>query len=406
MAKDINSMTPESGRMVKEDNSIINAADILAAVYDAVNGVLKTSAALTYEGDISIGAVELKDSLTEARVEINMDGSLNSSIIDIASGMATSGTKSTIVDATKNFITNMLTGAIAEIDIGNTKYFRKVLSNTNTSIAIDIIAGTPASGVIGSGANGTVTASSVNDGIGGNEYTIQALLGVGANVTMSVLLTGLNLVVTLGTNGAGTIDMAKNTAALIATAIDALPEFTAVASGTGADSLNGTTVIDFTGGEAIIAVGPSTKYKIKSTKTINNPIPIRRYVSQNQIGTDIDFTFDNNAVINAQATPIDIIKPVSPSEEYQIIVHNPSTITDLTIKVFAISTSLLGTTRYAYITSLTVPKAATITGTTLNTYAFYLSNLFNGSNVRLQISNNTVLGAAEGFAGTIRIREV
>lgn len=74
MAKSIVTMYPESGRMVKEDGNTINMADILEAVYDSVNGLLKTSAALTYEGDITIGSVELKDGATETKATIGLDG--------------------------------------------------------------------------------------------------------------------------------------------------------------------------------------------------------------------------------------------------------------------------------------------------------------------------------------------
>ena len=74
MPKNINSMSPESGRIIKEDGSIINIGDILAVVYDSVNGLLKTSANLSIEGDISIGAVELKDSITGTRATVGADG--------------------------------------------------------------------------------------------------------------------------------------------------------------------------------------------------------------------------------------------------------------------------------------------------------------------------------------------
>lgn len=70
---DINSMSPKSGRVLKENGTTINTADILAAVYDAINGVLKTSANITV-GDIEIGAVELKDSTTETRAVITSNG--------------------------------------------------------------------------------------------------------------------------------------------------------------------------------------------------------------------------------------------------------------------------------------------------------------------------------------------
>ena len=74
MSKDINSMSPESGRIVKENGSVINIGDILEAVYDEANGLLKTSASFSVEGDISIGAVELKDATTGTRATIGANG--------------------------------------------------------------------------------------------------------------------------------------------------------------------------------------------------------------------------------------------------------------------------------------------------------------------------------------------
>lgn len=74
MGKDITTMYPESGRIIKEDGGVINIGDILEAVYDSVNGLLKTSASLSYEGDISIGAVELKDASTGTRAVVDSDG--------------------------------------------------------------------------------------------------------------------------------------------------------------------------------------------------------------------------------------------------------------------------------------------------------------------------------------------
>lgn len=43
---DINNMSARSGRTIKESGAVINLADIMDAVYDAVNGVLKTSASV------------------------------------------------------------------------------------------------------------------------------------------------------------------------------------------------------------------------------------------------------------------------------------------------------------------------------------------------------------------------
>lgn len=92
-----------------------------------------------------------------------------------------------------------------------------------------------ASTTIGSGTDGVITVKALEDITA--TKTIEAVLGSGNNVAMSVAYAEGALVVTLGTNGSGTADATKNTAILIATAIDNLAEFTATYSGTGATAV-------------------------------------------------------------------------------------------------------------------------------------------------------------------------
>lgn len=76
----IEKMSVATGRVRKENDEVINTADILSAVYDAVNGVLKTSANINV-GDIEIGAVELKDAETGNRAAIGSDGALKTKMV-------------------------------------------------------------------------------------------------------------------------------------------------------------------------------------------------------------------------------------------------------------------------------------------------------------------------------------
>lgn len=128
---------------------------------------------------------------------------------------------------------------------------------TNASAAFnDTTGSTSATGVIGSGGNGTVTTTVTAVGTAGNSYTIQVVLGVGLNVALSAAVVGTAITVTLGTDGAGATDATKNTATLVAAAVDAIAAITSVASGTGATALTlaeGPTT--FTGGAAGTAVG-------------------------------------------------------------------------------------------------------------------------------------------------------
>jgi hypothetical protein len=181
-----------------------------------------------------------------------------------------------------------------------------------------------ASAVIGSGENGTVTVNYDIVGTSGNEYTLEVAEGVGVNTAMSAVLTGKDILVTLGTTptaiasinfgsgdngrviisadtagvagndftitvsdaGANDCEMSaalvgnditvilgktvaalepvKNTATLIAAAITALAGVSAVASGTGVDSIGAAVVqTNFTGGSDGGAIS-----SVKNTATL------------------------------------------------------------------------------------------------------------------------------------------
>lgn len=95
-----------------------------------------------------------------------------------------------------------------------------------------------ATAAIGSGADGTVNITANGDLVGsaGNGYTVAVTVPTGTSA-LSVSLSGNELVVALDVTG-GVPNAAANTATLIAAAIDALDDFSAVASGTGADSIS------------------------------------------------------------------------------------------------------------------------------------------------------------------------
>ncbi len=97
---------------------------------------------------------------------------------------------------------------------------------------------TNATVVIGSGADGTVTITADEDNAGdcGNLFAVIVQVPT-MDGPLSVSVSGNNLIVNLGITG-GSPDPALNTATLVAAAIDALADFSAVASGTGATALS------------------------------------------------------------------------------------------------------------------------------------------------------------------------
>jgi hypothetical protein len=126
---------------------------------------------------------------------------------------------------------------------------------------------------------------------------------------------------------------------------------------------------------------------------------------QAQVGTDMELAFANSAAANTQKT-VAYTKPEIPVDEYMIEVYNPSAITDLTVKVFAVEDLLGSGTRDVLITKFGVLKSASETGTTISARAAFVHGMFNGADCKLVISNDTALGAAEGFSAFIRVREV
>lgn len=126
------------------------------------------------------------------------------------------------------------------------------------------------------------------------------------------------------------------------------------------------------------------------------------------IGSDNAVTFANSALVNTQVNvdiAVNAVYP-SPRDRCVIEVYNPSTVTDLSIKVTAKAASFGGDTRYCLIDTLTIPKSQTLTGTTVNAYLKIVEGMFVGEDLRLVVSNNKELGGSDGFAAYIRIREV
>jgi len=143
----------------------------------------------------------------------------------------------------------------------------------------------------------------------------------------------------------------------------------------------------------------------ENIKSIDGALAVASPLRQNKVGDDIALAFANDAAANTQKTTT-IAKPARQLEEYELIVHNPSTETDLTVKVFAVETALGGATRDALIATLTVPKKQTTTGTSIEAHMRLLHGIFNGADCKLVVSNDTLVGAAGAFTATARLREV
>lgn len=127
-----------------------------------------------------------------------------------------------------------------------------------------------ATGSIGSGANGVVTATVDAAGAAGNLFTIRSVLGVGNDVALSAAINSGAITVTLGTDGAGVADDTKNTATLVAAAVDALAGVTAAASGSGATPVPVTSAVTFSGGHDVLKLGDLAKMANVNVATLQN----------------------------------------------------------------------------------------------------------------------------------------
>jgi len=140
-----------------------------------------------------------------------------------------------------------------------------------------------------------------------------------------------------------------------------------------------------------------------------------RLLAVAQIGTDQTATYANSAAANTQVI-ISVTKATYPAQRHQIVIYNPSTVTDLTVKIFG-KCLVLGdsvvdidgtttTTKSSLYDSFTVPKKQSITGTTINTYVKEIEGIFADTDLRIVVSNDTVLGASDGFSAYVRVKSV
>jgi hypothetical protein len=191
----------------------------------------------------------------------NLGAALAGSDLTVTLGMDAGTAATTTIGTGDNGVVTITADVVG--DAGNDLTVEVVTTATvdanlaaviNDGAIVVTLGATPASSAtatIGSGADGVVTVSAIPAGIAGNGYTIEVVVGIGENAPLTALLSGTELSVILGTNGAGTLDNTKNTATLVAGVITALAEFNAVASGTGATPITLAEVEkSFTGGLA------------------------------------------------------------------------------------------------------------------------------------------------------------
>jgi hypothetical protein len=124
-----------------------------------------------------------------------------------------------------------------------------VLTGTDIVVTLGTTPSVASSINVGSGTNGVVTIVADVAGEDGDDYSITVLTNGANGCAMSAALVGTDITVTLGKTVAD-LEPTKNTATLIAAAITALDGVTATASGTGATAIGtGVSKTNFTGGD-------------------------------------------------------------------------------------------------------------------------------------------------------------
>jgi hypothetical protein len=118
------------------------------------------------------------------------------------------------------------------------------------------------------------------------------------------------------------------------------------------------------------------------------------------LAADQSTSWANSAAVNT-ANNVDIAMPaeLQPEGRYAIAILNPSTVTDLSVIIKAQETSFNAATRYVELTSFTMPKNKA------DGKYFIVTGLV-GSSLRLTLSNDTVLGGADGFTAYIRVKKI
>ena len=215
------------------------------------------------------GAVLLripKTGLTSLSVDIV--GDVTGNVTGDLTGNVTGDLTGNVTGDLAGNVTGDITGTATKAE-----RIRKTTAPTNAKAA---------SQTIGDGTNGKVTVTAAVKGAAGNDLDI-IVSDVGADgCEMTASIAAGVITVTLGKTGA-ILDSTKNTASLVAAAIDSLTEVTAVASGTGNDPLAAAEAKkDFTGGqdgtvgyEGEIVMDASRIYLCTADNTINDANWIR-----------------------------------------------------------------------------------------------------------------------------------
>jgi hypothetical protein len=118
-----------------------------------------------------------------------------------------------------------------------------------------------------------------------------------------------------------------------------------------------------------------------------------------QVGADITLTWAASIGTGVQQESADQVNPSAPQRDalYLITVYNPSTITGLTVTVLTKET-LASSARYGELAVYGVGVNSTV--------SMMVQGMFVSEAMRIRMSNDSSLGAGQGFSAVARIRKV
>lgn len=112
---------------------------------------------------------------------------------------------------------------------------------------------------------------------------------------------------------------------------------------------------------------------------------------------DVSAEFLDSAAKDTQVS-VTVPEVSDPVQAYKVVVHNPSAISEITLKLYTVEEAFGGADRDSYIDEVVIPVSST--------EEVIVGGLFCGGALKLVASNNTVLGAGDAFTASVRIREV
>jgi hypothetical protein len=120
------------------------------------------------------------------------------------------------------------------------------------------------------------------------------------------------------------------------------------------------------------------------------------FASRAQVSTDKTAAWANSAAANTEVN-LDFTQPGNFTSKHRVQVHNPSSVTALTVKVQN-TVSLGGSSRQALLQTISVG--------TSSTKETLVEGMFGGTDgVRLTLSNDTVLGLSDAFTADVAVRQ-